>query len=202
MAFDEDYFERGIETGVSLYSSYRWLPELTLPMAHEIIMALGLRKTDAIVDFGAAKGFLVKALRLLKHHAWGVDISDYARVAAPDDVKAFLHPSLSEFKGIDWVISKDVLEHVPYEKIDGVLREIAHAARRAFIIVPLGDGKRYNAPEYEKDKTHIIREDLMWWSNRFLRAGLHVERASTDMPLIKAARCRHSDGFFVLRRET
>ena len=31
--FDEDYYERGAETGKSLYSHYRWMPELTIPMS-------------------------------------------------------------------------------------------------------------------------------------------------------------------------
>ena len=34
--FDEDYYERGAETGKSLYSHYRWMPELTIPMCHHI----------------------------------------------------------------------------------------------------------------------------------------------------------------------
>ena len=36
--FNEDYYERGAETGKSLYSHYRWMPELTIPMCQNIVM--------------------------------------------------------------------------------------------------------------------------------------------------------------------
>ena len=76
--YDEDYFERGVETGKSLYSNYRWIPELTIPICAELIMQLKIGPEDTILDFGCAKGFIVKALRLLHREAYGVDISEYA----------------------------------------------------------------------------------------------------------------------------
>ena len=39
--FNEDYYERGAETGKSLYSHYRWMPELTIPMAHHLARYIG-----------------------------------------------------------------------------------------------------------------------------------------------------------------
>jgi len=199
MRFDADYFERGAELGLSLYHQYRWLPELTLPMAHELISALGIRRTDRILDFGCAKGFLVKALRLLRHDAWGVDISEYALEQAPEEARPFLFASIPPCKRFDWVISKDVLEHIPHEQLPGVLADICNCTVRAFITVPLGDGAKYNAAEYERDVTHVIREDEAWWGRRFRQAGLIVELATTEMPFVKAPRCKNSDGFFILR---
>ena len=35
--YDKDYFKNGIASGKSCYSNYRWLPELTIPMAYNII---------------------------------------------------------------------------------------------------------------------------------------------------------------------
>ena len=46
--FDEDYYERGAETGKSLYSHYRWMPELTIPMCHHIAKYLELKETDKV----------------------------------------------------------------------------------------------------------------------------------------------------------
>ena len=76
--FNEDYYERGAETGKSLYSHYRWMPELTIPMAHHIAKYMDLHESEKVLDFGCAKGFTVKALRLLGYKAFGVDVSQYA----------------------------------------------------------------------------------------------------------------------------
>ena len=48
--FDEDYYERGAETGKSLYSHYRWMPELTIPMCHHIAKYLELKETDKVLS--------------------------------------------------------------------------------------------------------------------------------------------------------
>ena len=71
--YNESYFERGLESGLSLYQNYRWIPELTIPMAMTIIDFLGIKRHQTILDFGCAKGFLVKAFRLLYRSAYGVD---------------------------------------------------------------------------------------------------------------------------------
>lgn len=199
MSFDADYFERGEELGLSCYTNYRWMPELTIPMAHEIVTQLGIHRFHKILDFGCAKGFLVKALRLLHYEAWGMDVSEYAVNAAPEDVREFLYCDKIPNKRYDWVISKDVLEHVPYADISGVLREIQQHTTRAFMIVPLGDGDKFNAPEYELDATHVIRENLTWWSAMFNRAGFDVAVSQLEMPFVKVSRCADSDAFFILQ---
>lgn len=76
--YDQSYYEHGIESGISLYSNYRWLPELTIPLAARIIEYLQIGVEDSILDFGCAKGYLIKAFRLLHRNAYGFDISSYA----------------------------------------------------------------------------------------------------------------------------
>ena len=78
MEYDEDYFENGIKTGKSCYENYRWLPELTIPMAMTIIDLLKIQRFETVLDFGCAKGYLVKAFKLLYRNAFGVDASPYA----------------------------------------------------------------------------------------------------------------------------
>lgn len=205
--YDKDYYEHGVAKGISGYDHYRWLPELTLPMAHELVVQLGIKKTDKILDYGCAKGYLVKALRMLHYDAWGTDISRYAIESAPLEVIPFLTlldattPLEEQLSRYDWVLSKDVLEHVPYAVLPSVLKGFRAITKNAFVAVPLGDGKQYNIPEYENDITHIIREDMRWWENAFKDAGFSVVKAEYKMPHIKANWEHHKNGngFFVLR---
>ena len=122
--FDEDYYERGAETGKSLYSHYRWMPELTIPMCHHIAKYLELKETDKVLDFGCAKGFSVYGLRLLGYKAYGVDVSEYAVKKSPEDIRKWLgviepqEDLVCAEGGYDWILCKDILEHIPYENIE------------------------------------------------------------------------------------
>ena len=207
--YDETYFERGESTGVSLYTDYKWMPALTVAMAHELVMELGIRRFENILDYGCAKGFMVRAFRYMHYDAYGCDISEYALGHAPEDVKGYLldagkpefayHLGYQFPDGFDWVISKDVLEHVSYEDLPKTVRFLSNISRRAFVIVPLGEGNKYNAPEYELDKTHIVRENADWWRRTFEENGFRVDVVATEMPYIKRSRGKDSDGFFTLR---
>ena len=113
--YDENYYERGIETGVSCYSNYRWIPELTIPMAARLIEYLGIAEHQKILDFGCAKGYLVKAFRLLHREAYGYDKSEYAINCVPEEIKDYIRNQVDG--GYDWIISKDVFEHIPYQEL-------------------------------------------------------------------------------------
>lgn len=199
--YDEDYYERGIETGRSCYSNYRWMPELTIPLAARIIEYLNIGENDKILDFGCAKGYLVKAFRLLHREAYGFDLSEYAISCADEDVKKYVS---NEFKGhYEWVIAKDVFEHIEYEKINDWLRRILSVSDNLFAIIPLGDGKKYIVPAYELDETHIIREDVNWWKRTFEKAGYVVVDCCYKVKYIKEnwERWDKGNGFFRLKRK-
>jgi len=192
--FDESYYERGIQAGVSLYTNYRWIPELTIPMAHHIAQKLTIHEGQSVLDFGCAKGYVVKAFRLLGIEAYGVDVSDYAVSQAPQDTRDFVRlvgyddpiPLLNaKASRYSWIIAKDVLEHISYEALPGLLKRLHAACQDMFVIVPLGDGKRFVVPAYEMDKTHIIREELGWWKARLHEAGFRNVRPSYEVRGIK-----------------
>jgi cyclopropane fatty-acyl-phospholipid synthase-like methyltransferase len=175
--YDADYFLRGKQTSKSLYENYRWLPELTKPMVAAMIAHLGIKKTDIILDFGCARGYTVRALQEFGYNAWGYDISQWALENADEKVKEYLVTNNSTMwcESFDWIITKDVLEHVEdlCSEIDAIL-DMAKVG--VFAIVPLShDGKRYDVPEYEEDVTHIHRRPLQWWVGYFHRAGWSVE---------------------------
>jgi hypothetical protein len=48
-------------------------------------------------------------------------------------------------------------------------------------MIPLGDGEKYIIESYEHDKSHFIREDVLWWHDRFEGAGFHVNISTKDM---------------------
>ena len=73
--YDEDYYENGVQLGISGYANYRWMPSLTIPMAERMIEYLAIKETDKILDFGCAKGFLVKAFTDLGYKCEGVTLA-------------------------------------------------------------------------------------------------------------------------------
>jgi len=205
--YNEDYYERGVATGSSLYSCYRWIPELTIPLAARLVESLHIHRTDRILDFGCAKGFLVKALRLLGYNAYGIDISRYAIESAPVDVQPYLECTesviMSHMNHWDWVIAKDVLEHLESKALKGILAELAGSTRHLFVAVPLGVDERYNIPSYELDITHEIREPLAWWTQALTKSGFTVSVAKYRMPGVKDnwAKYEKGNGFLVAHTE-
>jgi SAM-dependent methyltransferase len=201
--YNEDYYERGIELGISGYSNYRWIPELTLPLAFRLIEHLKISEQSKILDYGCAKGYLVKALRLLHRDAYGYDISEYAVENCPHEIQKYINPDLESYY-FDWIICKDVLEHVPYETMNDVLQHMLSMADRFFIVVPLGEDGKYVVPAYEHDNTHVIREPMSWWVDTFEKNGFVVMSKSYLVKNIKENYAQHKkgNGFFILQKKS
>jgi cyclopropane fatty-acyl-phospholipid synthase-like methyltransferase len=199
--YNEDYYERGVELNISGYSNYRWIPELTIPLAHRIIEFLNIPYGASVLDYGCAKGYLVKALRLLNRSAYGYDISDYAIKNCPHDIKDYITSDVSK-RFFEWTICKDVLEHVSYEHIDSVLQHMAGTSNKFFVIVPLAKDGKYVVPSYETDVTHCIREDIDWWSQKFSDNGYNIVFKSFLVKHIKEnyANYAEGNGFFELTK--
>ena len=204
--YDEDYFERGVELGISGYSNYRWIPELTIPLCARMVEYLFISDEEKLLDFGCAKGFLVKAFRLLHKQCWGFDISNYAVEKSPSDVREYVSTCINDFSSLypfDWIIVKDVFEHISYREIDSVLQDLSSITKKLFCVSPLGHGGNYMVPVYEIDKTHIIREGLEWWVAKFEDNGFKVKKAEYNMKYIKQnyEKWEKGNGFFILHSE-
>lgn len=206
--YDADYFLRGKETGKSLYSDYRWLPELTIPMCAHIASHLELRKKDTptILDFGCARGYTVKAFRSIGYAAWGYDVSKWAMDNADPAVKEYLlhaHCIGETTPMFDWVIAKDVLEHIG-DAGETVKTLMMCAKQGVFAVVPLASlnqCRQYDVPEYEADITHVHRRPLSWWVALFHREGWSVE-ARYRLPGVKDNYAQYptGNGFITARR--
>jgi len=168
MIYGHDYYERGIETGLSNYQNYRWIPELTIPLAMTIIDYLQIKPGEPILDFGCAKAYLVKALRLLHRDAYGYDVSEYALANVDVEVKPFITNAIfsNTFK---YCLCKDVLEHISLTDLKILLQDLN--VEKLFTVVPLGCDGKYNASINNLDITHIHCESEEWWLNLFAKCG-------------------------------
>lgn len=188
--YDADYFLHGKQSGKSLYEDYRWLPHLTIPMCQTITEHCGIDKGSRVLDFGCARGYLVKALRGLGYDAFGYDISKWALDNCDPEVRPFVNWEVGgqpyyKHHVFDWIIAKDVLEHVEFvERTINDLMEVA--TKGLFVVVPLSkfNGGKYVIEEYEKDVTHCQRFTLRTWTGFFLKVGWRVE-ASYRLPGVK-----------------
>ena len=204
--FDETYYERGVSARVSGYKNYHWRPEYSLPFANELKRRyLNPEFAETVYDFGCAKGYLVKAFRLLNVEAYGYDISDYAIAHADPAVARYVSNCLS-LKCYDLVVSKDVLEHVPHAELPAALLYLYNRTAdngTCVITVPLGDNGEYRIREYELDVTHQIRENEEWWIDACRAAGLYLAEFYYNFPGAKdhwVERFPHGNATFVLRR--
>ena len=206
--FNEDYYERGVQLGISGYSDYRWLPDLTIPMSQNIIQYLNIKKDHTILDFGCAKGYTVKALNDLGYNCYGTDISEYAISCAPASIKDKLvlfdkEHKLLQSLHFDFVIAKDVFEHIKPEDLEEILTILSSISSTIFCVIPLGEKGKYVVPEYESDVTHIVREDMGWWRGFFQKNGLEVRSSVYRVPGVKDnwSHYKKGNGFFILRVE-
>ena len=81
----------------------------------------------------------------IRDRSYGVDISEYAVSKAPKEVNGYvscIEPGVS-FGEYDWIICKDILEHIPYENISDQLEVLAQNCRAMMAMIPLGDGEKY-----------------------------------------------------------
>ena len=72
-----------------------------------------------------------------------------------------------------------------------------------FFVVPLGENKKYIVPSYELDITHIIREPIEWWRNKFEENDFIVKKYTHRIENIKEnySKWKDGNGFFILERK-
>ena len=73
-------------------------------------------------------------------------------------------------KQFDIAYSTAVLEHIGYEDIDDVIREMVRISKRGYHLLGYKGDKNDGGLDEEtffSDGTHIIYEDLYWWKSKF-----------------------------------
>ncbi|MBU1711426.1 MAG: class I SAM-dependent methyltransferase [Proteobacteria bacterium] len=207
--YDRTYFEDGLASGKSLYNGFKWIPERSFQEAMAIIDAFSLTRDDKILEFGCAKGFLVKALRYLGRDAYGCDVSRYAICTADSDVRQYLklctpfNPFPYVPDEFDLIVAKDVLEHLEVSQLDMLLDKFRPSCEKLFVAVPIGDGTKFIVPEYNYDVTHKIAESTQWWIKKFQEHGYEILSYKPYMPGMKNNWTHYANGncFFSLSSE-
>ena len=213
--YDEEYFEKGAITGKSCYINYRWMPELTIRMFYYMVKDLPIKDGSKILDYGCAKGYLVRAGRILNFESYGVDLSEYAISKVDPEVKqycklirnGFSIRSLFDFI-FDWVISKDVFEHIPESQLPALLGDLSQSTREMFVVVPIANddvSHKFTIPNYDNDPTHFTIKSDKWWAELFENNGFMVERMMYNFRFCKehwTDICPKGNAFYVLRSKT
>jgi len=174
--FDEDYYERGVETGKSLYTGYHWQPRRSYREALAIIDLLGVAEGDRLLDVGCAKGFLVRAMRDLEVDAEGCDISRYA-IESTDTMWWFLWEATQKSWGsivdgyFGFAACRDVFEHNTRDGCLALLKNIYRTCDKLMVCVPLADNGKYRIPEYHQDPSHILAYNEDQWHKLFEAVG-------------------------------
>jgi SAM-dependent methyltransferase len=199
--FGRDYFEDGVEQKISCYENYRWIPELTIPLAHHLIFYLKIGRSSRVLDFGCAKGYLVYAFHLLGHkNTFGVDVSRYALSCAPAEVREYLKlvdsREVNPYKQLDLIIAKDVFEHLSLEELEKTLRHLRGCTDRLFVVVPLGQDGVYESERDNLDVTHKICKCSEWWLTEFELRGFTVANFAKQLWFLKNG--RSGFGYFTL----
>jgi len=171
-----DYYENGPYTSESSYVNYSWIPDYTFQIAGNLIDRLGLERDDMVVDFGCAKGYLVKALRELGYDAHGFDTSEYAITHADEAVREYVNSQW--FPAGDWCICKDTLQQFDNPQM---FKLLPWFFRRICVIVPLGEGGEFISESARRDAYNVTAEPLAWWAGEFFRCGWYVRDATDDL---------------------
>lgn len=176
-------------------------------MAKQLANYLNIQDNETLLDYGCARGFLVRALR---HHgvkAYGYDISEWAITNCDPNIKDYVGLNLNPKAKYDHIVSLNVLEHIPNDELNGVLSSIFKMAKKTTtIVVPLTStpNGQYVYSDDEKDSTHVQRKTFGGWitllrkhaDDKFLVTG------GFDLDLLKLSvkNYPNSTGLFHIRR--
>ena len=93
-------------------------------------------------------------------------------------------------------------KHFGLNELDQLISKFKRISNKGvFCIIPLAEDGRYVIPSYELDQTHIIREDIDWWTNKFKENGFTLQTVAYKMKNIKEnyTKWERGNGFFILR---
>ncbi|MFD7524824.1 class I SAM-dependent methyltransferase [Paenibacillus chitinolyticus] len=161
--YDEKYY-----SGNSNYQAYEYDTRF-IQWAYDIKKYLN---PSNVLEIGCAKGFLMRALRLVGVQSKGIDLSEYAILNADSLVKSdAIVASATEIPfqvTFDLVIAFDILEHIPEPEVFTAIDEICRLGKSVFLKMP-----HFYDP-WDMDKTHVTLYPKSWWNHQFEKRGYKV----------------------------
>jgi hypothetical protein len=171
--YDADYYN-GVTSNYT--KGYTWDTMGSLFTVTARLLTWLFPETQTCLDFGAAKGFMIKALRELGKDAWGVDHSPYCLEVAEPEAKPTLMPTLDDLppgRTFDLVTTFETLEHLTKAQIAEVLPALRLKTRSIlFATMPTTDMPNKKALEMaDREVTHVTIVHSSWWIEQFEAAG-------------------------------
>ena len=165
--FDEDYFKDEIKSNYGSYLEYPMFKDF----AEYIYKKYSPR---SILDVGCAKGFCVKWWRKFGLNAFGIDISNYAVSAAPEEVKKYVLKG--DIRNInfpdnyfDIVVSLETIEHILDKDLSKAISELYRVTKRICII-----STPFEKSKDDKDLSHVSIHNKDFWVEKFKSVGFHI----------------------------
>jgi hypothetical protein len=135
--------------------------------ARNAVTHLGLRAGDSIIDFGAGAGYASAWLKTAGLRVLAIDIAANAMASEVKERVPLLVSSLWELPVAlsgDWGFCCDVMEHIPPDRVDDVLRVIRSSTRRStYFGISL---RRDGCGRLIDETLHLSVEPAEWWVGR------------------------------------
>ncbi len=130
-------------------------------------------KCKTALEWGCGLGPRVYAMNNVGIDAEGIELSKWAvkhslipnKIIQGDLAFRYFYKSK-----VDLIIAYDVLEHLPYDKLDDAIINLIKGTKKHILVsMPfIGD------PNLERDPTHIIKEKRSWWIKQFTDKGCRL----------------------------
>lgn len=126
------------------------------------------RKPRNVLELGGARGYICKLLENHGVEAWCMDISEHCwhtratdNFILHDATKPWNTSTLKKRGKIDLCFSIAFLEHIPEEKLEPLIKEMARVTKRGL------HGITFQITPNDTDKTHCTIHPKEWWVTKF-----------------------------------
>lgn len=165
--FTKEYYQsNNYENYLDRQEKYRKTATEITDLLHSIGM---LNRSDTVLDYGCAVGFLSKALLDLGYTTHSFDISEWA-ISQARDKGCHCVDRLGQHYQLGFFL--DVLEHMSKEDIDVLFSKTKFD--RMIVRIPVSeptDPKKFHLEVSRKDPTHINCATSMQWTAKFAEWG-------------------------------
>lgn len=130
--------------------------QCAVPFAKYIISMLG--KSEKVLEIGSGDGTTIDAVRM-----YGFDIKGSDIYSTREDIEQFPANRIPyEDNSFDYVVSTDVMEHIPQEILDDSINECLRVAKKGNIHVIATFESARNG-----DVLHKTVKNIYWWKEKF-----------------------------------